>query len=64
MNDVINDLTTEYVQLLEAIKPSPTAEDYKRFESRIPLLEEISKIKNSAISVFDLYQKKTPICIL
>ncbi|NNF32730.1 MAG: helix-turn-helix transcriptional regulator [Saprospiraceae bacterium] len=58
MNDVINDITTEYFQLLEAMKPSPTVEDYKRFESRIPLLEEISRIKNSAISVFDLYQKK------
>ena len=50
-------LKFEYSSLLEQIKPSPTKEDYERFERQIPLLEEISRIESSAVSVFDLFTK-------
>ena len=58
MSEAIKALASEYFHLLEAIKPSPTEEDYARFKSKIPLLEEMAKIDSSAISIFDLATKQ------
>ena len=57
MHTEIDQLQLEYSRLLDQMTPSPTKEDYERFEKQIPLLEEISRIESSAVSVFDLYTK-------
>ncbi len=57
MNE-LETITTEYRELLFRHRVEVSDQDYEWFQSQIPFLQKFSQLDNSAISVFDLHQKK------
>lgn len=48
-------LQAEYYQILQQQNIVPSDLDYSIFEQQVPFLNQMAKVKNSGISVFDLY---------
>lgn len=56
--DHAEQLMMEYGMLLHSQEFDPEELDYAKFEAYSPLLHQLSTIKNSGVTVFDMYQKR------
>lgn len=56
--DPAQELMMEYGMLLHSQDFDPEELDYAKFDAYSPLLHQLSTIKNSGVTVFDMYQKR------